>query len=236
MDLATYYDAYWESKDENVDHARQSLIVQRVDKGDFVLQVDCGLGILAKKLVDKGAKVVATDFSSVAVRRARSRGIEATRVDLDSEKLPFEDNLFSAVVSDSAVEHLFFSWIAIKECVRVLRPGGRLIILMPNIAHWRYRLWLLLGRFPYIPNSPSDVTHIRFFTLGEATSFLQSRGLKVKEVDGAACLWVPDFYPGLLRRRGIKQLYEQMAHRWPSALARDFIIVGEKTGGHQCAL
>lgn len=228
MELCEFYDSYWASKDDSVDQGRLDLLVDLIREGENVLEVDCGPGMLAQRLQDKGANVTATDLSLVAVERARQKGLNVSQVSLDDGSLPFSDGSFDAVVSDSAIEHLFFTREGLAECVRVLRTGGRLVVLLPNIAHWRYRLWLLGGRFPYIKDSPTDPTHIRFFTLPEARRLCERLGLTVSRCDGSASLWVRGLYPSLLRRRFIRTVYRWSARLWPSLLARDFILVCEK--------
>jgi methionine biosynthesis protein MetW len=231
MNLAEFYDAYWRQADDTFDLERLGLIVGRIAPGEQVLEVDCGPGVLAKMMVDRGAQVVGTDLSIVAVERAQAKGIPAQQVDVDTQPLPFEDHSFDTVVSNSMIEHRFFPERTLDECVRVLKPGGRFIVCLPNTAHWLCRWWLLTGRFPYVANSPTDMLHIRFFTVTEARKLCQKRGLQVVETDGSASLWARDFYPPLIRSRRLRGVYTQLAHRWPSLFARDFVLVCRKIAG-----
>jgi len=201
MDLASYYDGYWQRVGDNCDLQRLGLLLEKIDAGEHVLEVDCGTAVLARMMIDKGATVEATDMSPVAVERAINKGVPARWVDLDSTTLPYPDASFDTVVSNSAIEHRFFHDRNLDECVRVLRPGGKLVLSLPNIAHWRCRLWIMAGRFPYVRNTPTDVTHLRFFTVHEGRRLCQQRGVEVVAVDGSASLWVRDFYPWPLRRR-----------------------------------
>jgi methionine biosynthesis protein MetW len=233
MNLVDFYDAYWRQADDTFDLERLDLIARRVGPGERVLEVDCGPGVLAKMMRERGAEVTGTDLSIVAVERARAKGIPTHQVDVDTELLPFEDARFDTVVSNSMIEHRFFPERAFDECARVLRPGGRLLLCLPNIAHWLCRWWILTGRFPYVENSPTDELHIRFFTVSEARKLCQTRGLQVLEVDGSASLWAKDFYPALIRSRRLRGLYAELAHHWPSLFARDFVIVSRKAGESQ---
>ena len=228
MDLAAYYDAYWRQADDTFDHERLDLLLSRVEPGEHVLEVDCGPGVLARKMMDKGAIVQGTDVSIVAVERARAKGIPAQRVNVDVEPLPFPDGTFDTVVSNSMIEHRFDHERALDECVRVLNPGGKFIICLPNIAHWLCRLWLLAGRFPYVKNSPTDFLHLRFFTVQEGMELLRRRGVRVVEVDGSPSLWARQFYPGIFRKKPIGQWYTWACHVWPSLFARDFVLLGHK--------
>jgi methionine biosynthesis protein MetW len=233
MDFVKHYDAYWLQKgdaDTKVDHNRLALLAALVRPGETVLQVDGGPGWLAKMMQDRGARVTMTDLSNVAVERARNRGVEAFQCEIDASCLPFDDGAFDVVVCDSQLEHRFDPDHALDEMARVLRSGGRLILLLPNTAHWRVRWWLLTGRFPMVPQTPTDWLHIRFFTLADMRPLLERRGLTVEAVDGSASLWVKGLYPAWLRRGLPAKVYTRFARRWPSFYARDFILVGRKAG------
>ena len=154
MDFEAFYDAYWQQQGDQFDQRRQSLLTRYIQPGDQVLQVDCGPGVLAARLVGLGAQVVGTDLSAEAVRRAQSRGINASQLNLDRQPLPFADASFDVVVSDSQIEHRVDYARYLDECVRVLRPGGRLVLCVPNAAHWRVRWWVLRGHFPYVEHTP----------------------------------------------------------------------------------
>jgi len=230
MNLVEFYDTYWRHADDTFDIERLDLIAARVGPGEKVLEVDCGPGVLAKRMQQRGAHVTGTDLSTVAVERARAKGIMAQQVDVDTEPLPFADASFDTVVSNSMIEHRFFPERSFDECVRVLKPGGKFIVCLPNIAHWLCRWWIITGRFPYVNNSPTDRLHLRFFTVSEAKKLCYDRGLRVLEVDGSASLWAKEFYPPLLRSRRVRPFYSWLAHRWPSLFARDFVILCQKAG------
>ncbi|MGQ9585489.1 MAG: methyltransferase domain-containing protein [Anaerolineae bacterium] len=231
MDLVSFYDDYWRQADDTFDHERLDLLASRVRRGERVLEVDCGPGVLASKMRERGAEVQATEISAVAVERAQAKGIPTQHVNTERDSLPFPDGAFDVVVSNSMIEHRFFYERSLDECVRVLRPGGRLLLCLPNIAHWKCRLWLLMGRFPYVKNSPTDFLHLRFFTVGEVRRLLAARGVRVVEVDGSASLWAQDFYGPFFRHPWVHRAYAWAVHRLPSLLARDFVVVGMKTGG-----
>ncbi len=228
MNLVSYYDAYWRRTDDTFDLDRLALIASRVSAGEQVLEVDCGPGVLAKMMQDRGAQVTATDLSGVAVERACSKGIAAQQVNLDEEQLPFASESFDTVVSNSMIEHRFLPERTLDECSRVLKPGGKFLVCLPNIAHWICRWWVLCGRFPYVANSPTDSLHIRFFTVSEARKLCQERHLRVLEVDGSASLWARDFYPSWVRSRRLRSGYTWLARHWPSLFARDFVLLCRK--------
>ena len=127
-------------------------------------------------------------------------------------------------MANSNLEHLFYMRRHIRELARCVRPGGKFIWLVPNIGHWRYRLWLLAGRFPYVPDSPTDEYHIRYVTAYEGRRLLEDAGLKSIRLRGHAGTWVRCLYPRLLVNRYTKRffdpVYERLVRARPSVFAR----------------
>lgn len=229
MDLEKYYDKYWDNKRDEIDHNRINMILRHVESGKDVLEINCGLGILAEKMSKKGANVTVTDLSDISLHRARSRGLVKTfKMDIDTQKLPFESCKFDTVVSNSMIEHFFFPENTIKEAVRVLKYKGIFIVMVPNIGHIKFRLWLLLGRFPYLENTPTDILHLRFFTVHSLKKLGKNYGLKVKKVEGNSGLWVRSLYPMIFRIFPMRHLYKLFTVLYPSLFCRDILIVFEK--------
>ena len=235
MDLEKYYDKYWLDKEGSIDHDRLTMIVEHIEPGKQVLEIGCGMGILADKISRKvrykgeDGHITVIDLSTVALERTRSRGVlEGFKVDIDTQTLPFESSTFDIIVSNSMIEHTFFPENTIKEGVRILKNGGKFIIMVPNIGHWRFRLWLLFGRFPYFENTPTDTLHIRFFTSQSIQELGKKFGLKVKKVGGSAGLWVGAIYPSFFRLMPVRQIYELLTKIYPSLFARYMLVIFEK--------
>ena len=93
-----------------------------------VLEVGCGWGELAEWIQrDTGAEVVAVDLSPRMVELARERGVDARVADV--QELPFADGEFDLVVAAWMLYHVPDLDRGLTELARVLRPGGRLVIL-----------------------------------------------------------------------------------------------------------
>lgn len=229
MDLERFYDEYWSNVDDSVDHKRLDIIVKHVEAGKQVLEINCGLGILAEKIAKKGSDITVTDLSNYALKKARSRGITETyKIDIDTESLPFYSSKFDIVISNSMIEHVFFPENIIRGGSRVLKDDGQFIIMVPNIGHWRFRLWLLFGTFPYLENTPTDTLHLRFFTLKTIKDLGEKYGLKAKKVEGNSGLWVSSMYPSFFRMFVIRQIYELLTKIYPSLFARYLLVIFEK--------
>ena len=230
MNLAAFYDAYWQKHGDAFDKQRLALLAKHVKPGERVLQVDCGPGVLASLLAEKGARVAATELSGEGARRARARGVDIVRADLDDGGLPFPSDSFEAVVCDSRMEHGIDFNRYLDECVRVLKPDGRFILSIPNTAHWRCRWWLLRGHFPYRAGTPTDWTHLRFFTLPEMRALWAEHGVQLLSTEGTASLWAEALYPAWMRQGRMAGLYLHLTRLRPSLFARDLVLVGRKRG------
>jgi demethylmenaquinone methyltransferase/2-methoxy-6-polyprenyl-1,4-benzoquinol methylase len=107
-----------------------------VQEGGRVLDVASGTGDLAKLFslrVGPLGEVVMTDINGAMLRRGRDRmldaGIVAPALQCDAERLPFAEGVFDCVSIAFGLRNVTHKELALKEMHRVLRPGGRLLVL-----------------------------------------------------------------------------------------------------------
>lgn len=96
--------------------------------GERVLDIAAGTGTSSAALAKTGAEVIALDFSTGMVEEGRRRHPELTFVQGDAEKLPFGDAEFDAVTISFGLRNVQHPQVAIAEMLRVLKPGGRVVI------------------------------------------------------------------------------------------------------------
>jgi SAM-dependent methyltransferase len=94
--------------------------------GTRLLDIACGPGIVAAAALRRGCSVVGVDFSSAMVSEARRLLPGATFHEADAEALPLPDGGFDAAVCNFGLHHFPYPQRALRETVRMLRPGGRL--------------------------------------------------------------------------------------------------------------
>ncbi len=100
-----------------------------------VLDVGCSLGYVLEAGRRLGLKSVGLDISEHAVTRCRELGFEAEVGTL--ERLPFSDARFDVVVMKHVLEHTPEPERALEEVCRVLRPGGVVVLAVPNVDYWK---------------------------------------------------------------------------------------------------
>jgi ubiquinone/menaquinone biosynthesis C-methylase UbiE len=112
----------------------------------------------------------------------------------DIRSLPFSNNSFDIVVSDSTLDHynnISDIEIALREIARVLKPGGTLLITMDNKCNFTeplFRLWILLGLSPFFIG--------KTYSIKELKKALYMVGLKVE--DNTAIIHNPRFFTKLI--------------------------------------
>jgi len=104
--------------------------------GNRVLDIAGGSGDLSRlfaKKVGKLGKVILTDINASMLSVGRDRmldeGIAVPATQCDAEKLPFPDNYFDCVSVAFGLRNMTHKDLALKEMLRVLKPGGRLLVL-----------------------------------------------------------------------------------------------------------
>ena len=132
-------------------------------EGNKLLDVGCGRGDFLKGFKDISLEVYGLDIEKSNTKILE--GLEVRYSNLEKELFPFENQTFDVVFSKSVIEHLFNPDNFIKECHRVLKPGGRIIIMTPD--------WSSLMKIFF-----DDYTHRQPYTVTAIKDFLDIYGFK----------------------------------------------------------
>ena len=121
---------------------RPMLDAARVTRGMRVLDVCCGPGMLAAGALERGAEATGLDFSLEAVELARRLVPNGRFEQGDAQALPFPAESFDAVLCGYGLMHLPEPAAALREMLRVLRPGGRAALSVWDASRLRFYLGL----------------------------------------------------------------------------------------------
>jgi glycosyltransferase involved in cell wall biosynthesis/protein-L-isoaspartate O-methyltransferase len=206
-DVATAYDAWHRAADvgeDPIDAPWHTMAIPQLPPldGARVLEIGCGRGGFSKYLAERGADLVAADFSDAAVAitdRMLAPYPNAEAVVADIEALPYETGSFDAVVSLDTIEHVPDPTRAVAELVRVLKPGGRFVLTTNNylglIGLWR--LAMKLTGFRYTEEGQPINQPLMHFP---SAKLMRGLGCDVELIDGRGhYLRVPKAPQGYVR-------------------------------------
>lgn len=167
--------------------------------GDTLLDIGCGFGRHSYEALRRGAVTVASDFSlpelvevgSIvsAMADADELPIGATSASCNSDvtRLPFPDCSFDHIVASEILEHVDDDGAALRELVRVLRPGGRFAATVPATTPEKI-CWKLSDEY----HAPKAVGgHVRIYDKGELADRMGDVGLDVTHQHRAHALHSP---------------------------------------------
>ena len=97
----------------------------------MVLDVGCGQGMMMEFLAGSGNTAFGMDITTQSVRSNKTRGLVA--IEADARHIPFADKTFDLVYSLGVIEHFSGTEKAFQEQVRVCKPGGTVVAVVPNL-------------------------------------------------------------------------------------------------------
>ena len=194
-------------------HEVAGMLHTLMPSGVRVLDVGCGTGsvtLIANRMKNNDVLGIEPDEQRAA--RSRSRGIETVCGELD-DAFAARHGLFDVVVFADVLEHLPSPAEVLTRAIGILKPGGLVLISVPNVAHWSVRLKLLRGCFDYTEDGILDATHLRWFTAKTIRSLCTDVGLEIRSMRQTAGTELAEYWhmpwravPGRLRRRLIQRL------------------------------
>ena len=150
-----------------------------------VLDIPCGAGGFAQRVIKRGAACVPPDIAdNMSVEEGRA---DFAPADMD-QPLPFGDSAFTDIVCIDGIEHIRRGFDFIRECQRILKPGGRIILSTPNISSARSRWrWFLTGhhnkcKSPLNEERVTPLHHVNMLSYPDIRYLLHSNGFRIQTV------------------------------------------------------
>lgn len=218
-------------------------ILKELPRG-ALLDVPAGEGALAARLIDAGFDVSCCDLYPEIFRLD---GVDIHRGNLDAE-LPFSDRSFDYITCLEGLEHIENPQAAMREFARMLKPGGHLIVSVPNILNIEERLkWLIHGytsHFKPISRAAAErlraeyddrveiAAHVNPIAYSELRYILEKHGFEVLTAHrdkAKANAWL--YWPlvGIIKLTAKLTPKEKRSERWTDELVSKEVLLGGNT-------
>ncbi len=142
-----------------------------------VLELGCGSGELARRMRKLGHRVTGVDAR--AADGLQDHLDQLVVADLEAGLPEEAAGPFDVVVAADVLEHVARPGALLEQVRGRLAPGGRVLVSVPNFAHWYPRLRVLAGRFDYDRRGILDSGHLRFFTRASFERLVRQHGYAV---------------------------------------------------------
>jgi GT2 family glycosyltransferase len=163
----------------------------RKDLIDFIpygfrktLEIGCGAGVLSSDLKKQGkASIIWGVELDPEAGRSASSVLNGVIIG-DFLKVPLNGipNPLDAVICADVIEHMTDPWGALDRINTLLKPGGEVIMSIPNIRHYKIIKKLIKNQWFYEKEGILDKTHLRFFTLPTLIQLLNYSGFEIIDI------------------------------------------------------
>jgi len=152
-----------------------------------VLDLGCSSGVLGAALKERlGATVVGVELSEEYAEQARKRLDRVVCADVDAFlRGPVPDEApFDCLIAADVLEHLVDPWDALARAAALVRPGGTVVVSLPNVLHLGGLLRLVrTRRWPRDDSGTFDRTHLQWFSGDDAIELLERAGVEVTRIE-----------------------------------------------------
>jgi len=204
------------------DRPEHAIAERYLRPSDRVLEIGCGAGFFLRRLAARRIAAVGLDLNRAAVAQCRAEGLDA-RLETIETHAAAHPQVYDAVCTFHVLEHVVDVHAFLTAAIACLRPGGRLIIAVPNSAPGVY------GADPYFAlNAPPH--HMGLWEPASLRALARYFPLKVKAIQGT-CLEAADWerylifsarhHPVLLRKHN--WLLWKLHHRYAGSPAGHWI-------------
>ncbi|MFA5810310.1 MAG: class I SAM-dependent methyltransferase [Thermoleophilia bacterium] len=163
-----------------------ALIARQVGEGSEVLELGVATGYFSRFLTERlGCKVDGVEIDPIMAEEARPQCRSLVVADLNEARLAdhFPRASYDLLICADVLEHLADPRDILRQAEEMLRPGGMVIMSIPNVAYIGLVLGLLEGEFEYRGEGILDRTHRHFFSRRKLLELLKSSGYEAVQVE-----------------------------------------------------
>lgn len=219
---ALIYDKIVQEKGLGENH---HLVIALVGRHRKVLEVGPAGGYVTRVLVgDLDCTVHAVEIDPTAAASAQRHAHKTLIGSIEDQRiLDHLDTDYDVAIFGDVLEHLVDPWQVLRVVSDKLKPGGRVLASIPNVAHWTVRLGLLMGHFDYFETGLLDQTHLRFFTLSTVTRLFEEAGYHSMNISPTRG---PIPFERYIPSEKVKRA---LVRRFPELLGFQFVVEAQRT-------
>lgn len=187
-------------------------VLGAIHTGENVLDVGCSYGDLGSQLKNKKCAVDGVEMYEPAIKEAQKVLDNVYPMNLnDMATMNNITKKYSVITFMDVLEHCIEPAKVLEGFKSKLSSDGRVYVSVPNIANFRERWAMMMGRFNYEKYGVMDETHVRFFTKETALKLVESSFKHAKIIKATP------------RHRYLNRI----VHWWPEMFAMQFVIEGK---------
>jgi methionine biosynthesis protein MetW len=163
-----------------------SILMRLIPPESTVLELGCASGYLSGYMEQAlGCRVTGLEVDPKATAIAAQRCSEVHTVNLNDPaalEVAQASAPYDVLLAAAILEHIQYPELLLQQAHSLLKPGAQVIVSLPNIAYWQFRLRLLLGHFDYTDYGVMDRTHMRLYTVKTGRELIENQGYTVEQL------------------------------------------------------
>jgi 2-polyprenyl-3-methyl-5-hydroxy-6-metoxy-1,4-benzoquinol methylase len=162
------------------DEVRHDILRMVPPDGHEIGSIGCGTAATEAVLVRRGIHVHGVDIAPEAIELARPR-LTSARVITPDNLSPFEPGSLDGLILADVIEHIPLAWRALAHFAQCVRPGGWIIISVPNMRNMQVMSkFIFHGDWPEDRLGIFDATHVQIMTKRRLTRWCGMANLKIE--------------------------------------------------------
>jgi 2-polyprenyl-3-methyl-5-hydroxy-6-metoxy-1,4-benzoquinol methylase len=208
------------------------VVLDWVGKNKKVLEFACHTGYFSAWLKKQGCEVTGAEIYAPALERAERYLTRSILGNIETDEVwqLVAEEKYDKVLYMHILEHLVDPEEILLKTKDLLKPGGQVIICLPNISNWVSRWEIFKGNFTYTDTGVMDKTHLRFFNYYTTSAMLERCGYKIEEYCGNSSKVAYNLFRGkrLARNRVINRLnwlFDKVIHKYARPNFTDKVLM-----------
>ncbi len=164
------------------DQMRSEVLDWMPDKVERVFEIGCGSGATLShiKSIGRADWVGGLELIGTVVELGKQNIDLLLQGNIENDNIPLDDASIDVILCLDVLEHLIDPWSAVTKLKKFLKPGGIIIVSLPNVRNLKVVMPLIFrDEWKYVGSGQLDRTHLRFFTSKSALELFTNAGLKV---------------------------------------------------------